>query len=138
MRILIVEDNQSFAEILEHKLSQLGETALISTESEFFERFSEIEREPPDVAILDVMMRWDYPRRDPRPVPPDARNIYDAGIRCARRLQASAATKNVPIIMYTVFTPEQTDAAKLPNVHFVTKGAEDRLVAVIREVTKHQ
>ena len=80
MRILIVEDNRNHRELLEEGLSKIRDAVLapVTSEREFIELWDEIESEPPDIALIDVMLRWDFARRDMTHPDPD-RHIHDVG-----------------------------------------------------------
>lgn len=106
--ILIVEDDHLQADwlhgILEEHFPQ-AEIRWIQTEVEFQNAINGLRKEPPDLVLLDVMLRW----TDPAPnmiVPPkeirDNGGFFRAGFRCERMLRQHEETKNVPVILYTV------------------------------------
>jgi DNA-binding NarL/FixJ family response regulator len=96
LRILLLEDDHMQREDIRQALIQeLGaQVETKTTESEFRQDFEAITANPPDVAVLDVMVRWAGPSRV-MPVAPDevTRNPEQAGLRCARLLRSFAATE---------------------------------------------
>lgn len=139
MRILLVEDNANYGAHLFETLSAVGQTSWLTREREFIEYFAEIEREPPDIVIIDIMLAWDVPRRDPLPPPPTHRDMYLAGIRCAERLNATPATKDIPILLYSIVSPaDVAEMRKLPsNVHYLEKSSDPaELISAIRYLTR--
>ena len=140
MRILIVEDNRSHADLLSDGLTKIrdGDVVRLRSEREFLEAWEMIEKEPPHVALIDVMLRWDIPRPDPIS-PPEGGDIYDAGIRCMRKMKESEKTAHVPIILYSVVSKPDLEhlIPKLPDgVTYMEKTSDiSSVVSLIREVT---
>jgi CheY-like chemotaxis protein len=140
MRILIVEDNRSHADLLSDGLTKIRDADVVRlrSEREFREAWNTIEIEPPDVALIDVMLRWDVPRLDPIPRP-EGGDIYDAGIRCMRQMKESEKTAHVPIILYSVVSKPDLEhlIPKLPGgVTYMEKTSDiASVVSLIRNVT---
>lgn len=137
-RILLVEDNQVIGEAIFSRLSTLGTVAWLISESDFLREWDNIIAEPPHVAVVDVMLRWDYPRPDRQPMEKDQDALYTAGIRCAQKLQSVPQTEHVPVILYTVIGKgELLDHLRdLPDVIYLQKEPElGPLVEMVREVT---
>ena len=68
---LVVEDDPAQAEALEKALRRRfrrHDVLVVETESEFRQGLAEITKHPPDVAIIDVILRWS----DPEPPHPRA------------------------------------------------------------------
>ena len=85
-----------------------------STESEFDRDFAEIASNPPEIAVLDVMLRWADPSRSMPVAPEDVtRNPQNAGLRCAKRLIEGPRTRDVKVILYSVLGRE--DFGVLPD-----------------------
>jgi CheY-like chemotaxis protein len=105
--IVLVEDDpldaMAIREGLEGTLGALVE--VLTTESEFVESLPIIRANPPGLIIFDVMLRWAKPTYDltEESIPPDVRDggFYLAGIRCAERLMADSATRQIPFIIYS-------------------------------------
>jgi CheY-like chemotaxis protein len=146
MRILIVEDDYLQAQWIYEKLKEgISDAAFVrvTTELEFRSRFDEIANTRPDVAVMDVMLRW----TDPSPnvtLPPEEiqrEGFYRAGLRLERLLAADDRTANVPVILYTVL--ERADLnhelSNLPaRVQHLPKHSElTPLIEKIKELT-HQ
>ena len=113
-RVLIVEDDYLQAEWLRATLEGYFPSLNVQhmrTESEFRDKIEKLRRDPPDLVILDVMLRW----ADPNPriaVPPEeAKNgFFRAGLRCERLLRLYKETRQVPVILYTVL--QENDLGK--------------------------
>lgn len=98
-RILLVDDNEQNLELLQAYLEEIGcelRTALDGPEA-----LTDVEKFPPDLILLDIMM----PRM--------------SGYQVCKRLRANAMTEHIPIIMVTALT-ELADAE-----HAVEVGATD-------------
>lgn len=81
-KILIIEDNDDNRDILKHQLQYLGYE--VAEAADGLEGLKQVEKENPDLVIVDVMM----PGIDGREV--------------ARRLRAGSTTKDLPILAATV------------------------------------
>ncbi len=137
MKILIVEDDHFQAESLRQSLFERwpGATVdIVPTESGFGRHFKDLVAAPPDLAFIDVMLRWDDVREGAAVSPPAQAlaGAHRAGIRCVTQLLTNAATANVPVILYTV--PERLELAAdvasfPPNVHFLQKTPDMLRVA---------
>lgn len=100
-RILIADDNQQNCELLEAYLA--GEGYLIDFSNDGEATLTQVEREQPDLILLDIMM----PRM--------------SGYEVCARLKKSQATCDIPIIMVTALN-ESGDIEKAVNA-----GADDFL-----------
>ncbi|MEM6956618.1 MAG: response regulator, partial [Myxococcota bacterium] len=80
-RILVVEDEADLAELVAFNLKQAGYAT--TTASDGATALAEIQRSPPDLVVLDVML-------------PDI-----TGLEVCRRLRRSDATVALPVIMLT-------------------------------------
>ena len=81
-KILIIEENDDSRDILKHQLEYLGYEVVEAVDG--LEGLNQVEKEKPDLVIVDVMM----PGID--------------GKEVARRLRADSKTKDLPIIAATV------------------------------------
>ncbi len=131
MKVLLVEDDHFQAEqiriALEDAFSNI-EFEQVDSEYGFYCILDLIEKAPPDVILMDVMMRWTHPSLDM--VEPPAEVIeekhYRAGFRCLKRLAERPQTKRINIILYTVLEPgdiENDLKALPPNVTYLRKEA---------------
>jgi CheY-like chemotaxis protein len=107
MRILLIEDDPAQAEMAAEYLARafLGTSVhSVYSESQFLQQFSEIERNPPDLFILDIMIRWSIPGQVPFYESPadQGQDYFRAGLRCMQRLNGSARTSLVPLIIHSV------------------------------------
>lgn len=100
-RILIADDNQQNCELLEAYLA--GEGYLIDFSNDGEATLKQVEREQPDLILLDIMM----PRM--------------SGYEVCARLKKSEVTCDIPIIMVTALN-ESGDIEKAVNA-----GADDFL-----------
>lgn len=101
-RVLIVEDEEAIASLLEYNLDKEGFETLLAVEGE--EALLKVAEERPDVIVLD----WMLP------------NV--SGIEVCRRLRSRTETQNIPIIMLTARS-EEAD-----KVRGLETGADDYLV----------
>lgn len=143
MKVLLVEDDyvqeDTITEALERAFTGI-KVDKIRTEAEFHEGIDRIARKPPDVVIMDVMLRWTDPAPD-MPIPPavvQKDGYHRAGLRCADMLSERDATKNVPVILFTVLRREDLELPKTHNILYVSKESDlDELVSRIRSTVKN-
>lgn len=114
MRIVLVEDDFTQADLIHARLQEAfrrADIVRVRTEREFRTRIKEFVKQPPDVFLIDVMLRWSDPAPDWDSVPEEVeqQGFYRAGIRCARLVRENERIKNVPVIFYTVL--EHNDLA---------------------------
>lgn len=84
--LLLVDDNEQNLELLEAYLEDLG--ARIRTAPDGLAALIEVNRHPPDLILLDIMM----PRM--------------SGFQCCAKLKGDGATRHIPIIMVTALNEE--------------------------------
>ncbi|MEM6649199.1 MAG: phosphate regulon transcriptional regulator PhoB [Pseudomonadota bacterium] len=101
-RVLIVEDEDAIAALLDYNLSKEGFETITATDGE--EALLKTEEERPDVIVLD----WMLP------------NV--SGIEVCRRLRGKTETQNIPIIMLTA-RAEEND-----KIRGLETGADDYMV----------
>jgi DNA-binding response OmpR family regulator len=130
MRIVSLEDDEPFWDLMKDALVDAFpgiELSWIRTESEFRERLEKFAAAPPDLFILDVMVKWADPAEN-MPLPTEdvrEEKYYRAGLRCRKRLAQNSATSSVPVILFTVL--EAADISKLPQgAIFVGKSGDFR------------
>ena len=105
MKILLVEDEFIQANTICNDLKSHFpsiDVDRIKTESEFRTRFSSIASNPPDLVILDIMLKWTDPQ--PNIDYPDEVKIggaYRAGLRCLKILIQDERTSGIPVILYS-------------------------------------
>ncbi len=120
-RILIVEDEEALATLLDYNLTKEKFEVTIASDGE--EALLKVEEEPPDVIILD----WMLPKV--------------SGIEVCRRIRAKTETRNIPIIMLTARSEEddrirglETGADDYLTKPFSTKELIARVRAVLRRI----
>jgi CheY-like chemotaxis protein len=146
MRVIVLEDDSiqadAIRESLEENFAGIA-VSLVPTEAQFHETMTEIARNPPDLLILDVMVRWTHPSPEMPPRPPEvvAEGFRRAGLRCLRLLLAAEETKDIPVILYTVLSRSDLERELLdlpPHVLFLEKESDlDRLVLHIRSMLEN-
>lgn len=110
MKIIIVEDDFLQSDWLNSIIDEsfpTVEVEIIKTELDFKNKISEIENSPPQIVIMDIMVRWAFPGEKNEP-PPEIKkaSFYEAGIRCYRLMRSIENLKNVPVILYSVLSIE--------------------------------
>ena len=120
-RILIVEDEEALATLLEYNLGKESFDVALAADGE--EAMLKIEEEAPDLVILD----WMLPKV--------------SGIEVCRRLRAKPETRNLPIIMLTARSEEadrirglETGADDYLTKPFSTNELIARVRAVLRRI----
>lgn len=118
-RILIVEDEEALATLLEYNLGKEKFDVAIAADGE--EAMLKIEEQAPDLVILD----WMLPKI--------------SGIEVCRRIRAKPETKNLPIIMLTARSEEADRIRGLETGadDYLTKPfSNDELIARVRAVLR--
>ncbi len=82
--ILVVDDHEQNLELLEAYLEEVG--CRVRTAKDGVEAMAEIELEPPDLIILDVMM----PRM--------------SGFQVCRQVKSNPKTRDIPVVMVTALS----------------------------------
>jgi two-component system phosphate regulon response regulator PhoB len=101
-KVLVVEDEDALATLLEYNLSKEGYAVRLAPDGE--EAMVMVDEEAPDIVILD----WMLPKV--------------SGIEVCRRLRAGPKTRNIPIIMLTA-RGEESD-----RIRGLDTGADDYVV----------
>jgi CheY-like chemotaxis protein len=143
-RIIVVEDDH----LQEGPLVERLEAACpgyridsVRTECEFRERLPSLRADRPDLVIMDVMLRWDDPRRDPTEPPATVvrEGFYRAGLRCVELMSIDPRLASVPIILYTILEKsdlDQDSRMMSAKVFYLRKSTDlDTLVRKVREFT---
>jgi len=147
MRILVVEDDplqsDSLLKVLKRSFANVRFDPILKSEAAFCFAIDQIFSDPPDIILIDVMLRWTEKRGSDAPVPPalvDEEGYYRAGIRC-QRLAAEfekKTGKTIPIVLLTILdagTLRKDTSALPPHVAHVKKEADPiELIAKIREL----
>src|SRR5262245_13291653 len=106
MKILLVEDDYLMTDWLYPKLEEEfpnAEIDKISTESEFYSRLVSIAVNPPDIILMDVMLRWADPSPDLQSPPREVQEggFFRAGLRCQRLLSKKTQPNQIPVVLFT-------------------------------------
>ena len=127
--LLLEDDTEQFEDVsnaLRKEFQQI-EIQRISTESAFRRELEAVYLNPPDIIVIDVMLRWTDASFKYVPMPPEIRadnGHYRAGFRCAQMLAYDERTSKVPLIIYSVIDEGdlQAEMAKLGlNLRFIRK-----------------
>lgn len=145
LRILIVEDDHLQEGPFEEQLQDAFPDARIETvptEKEFRQRLAGYRARPPDVVIMDVMLRWDFPTRDAQPPPADVveGGYHWAGLRCAELMAADPRLRRTPVVFCTIVERSdlERDGRALPrNSRYVRKSSDlEVLTRIVRDVSR--
>ncbi|MFN7961901.1 MAG: hypothetical protein U0002_11570 [Thermoanaerobaculia bacterium] len=141
MRVVLVEDDYPQGMATREEIFSLfpqAQILWIKSESAFRLALSDLAAEPPDLFILDVMVRWAGTER-PIPEPPmeiKREGFFRAGLRCQRLLAAEPRLRSVPVLLLSVLEERdlslslrQLDPA-IPTVRFLQKGRESVVEAI--------
>lgn len=118
-KVLIVEDEESLATLLDYNLKRENFDVMLAGDGE--EAMMKIEESPPDIAILD----WMLPKV--------------SGIEVCRRIRSNPDTRNLPIIMLTARSEEADRVRGLETGadDYITKPfSTDELIARVRAVLR--
>ena len=127
-RIVLVEDDHIQAESFVDALTRnyRGVTIqIIATEQEFVSRLDDLVKKPPDLFIIDVMVRGTDPLPGGEYIPEEAKgSFFRAGIRCENKLRKKKC--KTPVILYTVLERQDLaeDLPSNPRTKLVTKNAD--------------
>src|ERR1017187_3901603 len=139
MKILIVEDEKLQAQWLTENLVQAFPGSSIEsfgTESTFVSHFEDIAAAPPDVIVMDVMLRWADPTSDLQ-MPPDEvqhEGLFRAGLRCKSLLANDERTRDIPVVLHTVLERAdlQGDLSSRSPVFYAHKDEIEQLIHLIQ------
>lgn len=141
MKILLLEDDHLQADWIVSQLKREFGAAVraLRTELEFRDALTGLAANPPDVAVLDVIVRWTDPAPDMvEPVEEAREGPKRAGVRCARLLLEHCP--KLPIILYTVLELtdlQEGDVLPGPDVTCLSKESSPKpLIDRIRTLTE--
>ena len=110
-RVLVVEDEQDVAELVEDVLLLEGHEVLLASGEMALERALSF---GPDVVLLDLMMP-----------------VVD-GFEVARRLHAHSPTRALPIVVMTAMHDAAARAAEIGTKHYLAKPFDiDVLISIV-------
>jgi len=137
LKVLLVEDDhiqrENARQAIESAIDAEVETK--NTEWEFQRDFEAIAKNPPDVAVLDIMLRWANPAAD-MPIAPGevTAKPEQAGLRCARRLLDDERTHAVKVILYSALAKDDLSADPPKGAECLSKDFDaQNLIEKIKE-----
>jgi CheY-like chemotaxis protein len=131
-RFVIVEDDHLQKGPVEDNLKVAfpgAQVTALSSEQQFREHLPTLRSSPPDLVVMDVMLRWTLPSPDAPAPPADVAEggYYRAGLRCANLLLTDDRLRTVPVILYTILERGdlERDSKTLPsNSSYVGKSSD--------------
>lgn len=140
MRILLVEDDhnqeEAIREAIQEKRIPGVEVEVIRTELGFRNQLDTIVQNPPNLIILDGMIRWTDPSPEMIEPPSTVRDggPFLAGRRCLELIGDKLL--KVPVIFYTILELEDLDGLPLPsNTRYLPKREDPgQLTTMIQEI----
>jgi CheY-like chemotaxis protein len=142
MHVLIVEDDYLQADwlgqILRDQLSGV-EIELIRNEQRFYDWLESLKSSPPDLVILDVMLRWTDPGSGiSAPEEVMKGGYYRAGLRCEKLLRQKERTRSTPVILYTVLEAldlaAETDGISDKSIYLGKSSNASPLIDVVQKL----
>jgi DNA-binding NarL/FixJ family response regulator len=139
---VIVEDDHLQQGPLEENLLDAfpgAQVTVLGSEHQFREQLPQLIESPPDLVLMDVMLRWALPSPN-TPEPPTEvteGGYYRAGLRCASLLLADQRSRMVPVVLYTILERSdlERDSPGLPaNSSYVGKSSD--IEVLLRKVRK--
>ncbi|MBI4022319.1 MAG: response regulator [Candidatus Andersenbacteria bacterium] len=117
-KLLLVEDDSLLIRLYQNRFTKDGHEVVAARDGE--EGLVLIEREQPDLVLLDIMM----PKL--------------SGLEMLERIKANPATRSVPVVILSNVSgeAEQERALELGAVAYIVKSANDpgRVAAKVREI----
>ena len=108
LKIVVVEDDHLDREWIYDELRKYFSDAaieLIVNEKDFKDQLPRLAQSPPDVFIIDIMLRWNEPIEGEEitdiPVQVQKDGYYTAGLRCLSYVTQFETLRGVPHILYT-------------------------------------
>lgn len=140
--VVVEDDHLQEGPLEDHLATVFRDTTVetLCTEEQFRTHLPRLRDDVPDLVVMDVMLRWSFPRPDQQPPPTDvvSGGYYRAGLRCARLMLDDARLRRVPVILYTILERSdlERDGETLPaNTTYIGKNAElDVLTRHIRSL----
>lgn len=141
MKIILVEDDHFQAEEIAEALMETFpnvELETIDSEHGFYSKLDGLKENPPDVIIMDVMLRWAHPSGTMPQAPEEVltEKHYRAGLRCLKLMAEQRVARGAKIILYTVLQPVdiESDIKALPlNVTYLVKESNfNQFIRTIR------
>lgn len=116
VKVVLVEDDPLQAELFGDVLTRglLGvRVERIPTESAFRESLGQLATEPPNLFVMDMLIRWADPAPQ-MPIPPEdvkREGFFSAGARCLELIRKLPTLSNVPVIIFSIL--DEDDARRI-------------------------
>jgi DNA-binding NarL/FixJ family response regulator len=129
--VVVEDDHLQEGPVADHLAAVFPDATVetLATEEQFRAHLPHMRGAVPDLVVIDVMLRWAFPRPD-MPAPPAdvaAGGYYRAGLRCARLMLDDSQLRRVPVVLYTILERSdlERDGQALPaNATYIGKNAE--------------
>ena len=129
--VVVEDDHLQEGPVAEHLVAEFPDATVepIATEERFRAGLAGMRTQVPDLVVMDVMLRWTFPRPDQPAMPADVATggYYRAGLRCARLMLDDDRLCRVPVVLYTILerTDLERDGQTLPaNARYLWKGSD--------------
>jgi len=137
LKVLLVEDDHLQASLISDTLERAFPyitVEQIRTENEFRSRINKIKSSPPDIVVMDVMLKWTNPSRELVEPPPTVREggYAKAGLRCVEMLAGQEDLKHIPVILFTVLSFDDLESLPDGILYLSKESPPDELVGRIR------
>lgn len=148
MRILLIEDDYQYSEEVRLDLSELMDAGgplkidVITNEREFREQFNRLADCGYDLAIVNIMVKWERPNAEKKRPDEDVLTggYYRAGFRCLDLLRRDPRTARLNVVVHSnldaVFMKEFIENYINEYTKFVKKsGTAEDLLSIVRSWT---
>jgi len=145
MRITLVEDDHLQVELMVRSLRQaLGsevEIEVVRTEEAFRDGFITMQSNPPELFIIDIMLRWTDPQVNMTILPAEFswKDAEPPGFRCQELLASNSTTRDIPVVLYSAFHDSnwklKVRRSLPPTVVYVPKDDLKLVLDAIRKLT---
>lgn len=150
MKVLLLEDDDSYAETIEEALNNAFSQVKViqlSTEREFRHRLAELAAKKFDVAIFDIMVRWgdveEFSDAPPEVMDEaEGKKKWRAGVRCLRLFNEELdkhGAQPVPSLYHSVLNAQDLAGELNDGTELVVKqGNIEVLTDKVRQLTQRQ
>lgn len=142
LRFVVLEDDwqqaESIKEWLESEFSD-AKVSVIDTAKKFQRMLPDFKKTPPDVFILDMMVRYTDPDDEELRTDNDQDDFLTAGARCHEELRRLGLEGRS--LIYSVTDKDDLAMAKLEylaDIHIQKGGDKATLLDAIRKLTRYQ
>ncbi len=144
LKVLLLEDDHIQRANVRQAIEDAIEAEVFTknTEWEFKRDFELIATNPPQVAVLDIMLRWANPAPEIPKAPDEVTSHPElAGLRCASLLLGDRRTQDVKVILYSVLAKDDLSEAPPPGADCLVKELDyqnlvDKLKAISPQLSR--